>query len=99
MKFGLFDTWNAIYAGGKVPWEPEYVGGKLLEREAYALNFEQIDAIESGLDLPTKTLDRTRKHLREIGNLSSTSVLVLLDECLNGPLPEIAGKSCVYRYE
>ena len=57
-----------------------------------------IDAIESGLDLPTKTLDRTRKHLREIGNLSSTSVLVLLDECLNGPLPEIAGKSCVYRY-
>ena len=57
-----------------------------------------IDTIESCLELPTKTLDRTRKHLREIGNLSSTSVLVLLDECLNGPLTEIAGKSCVYRY-
>ena len=57
-----------------------------------------IDAIESSLELPTKTLDRTRKHLREIGNLSSTSVLVLLDECLNDPLPEISGKSCEYRY-
>ena len=30
-----------------------------------------IDVIESALGLPEKTLDRTRKHLREIGNLSS----------------------------
>ena len=48
MQFGLFDTWNAIYEGGKVPWDPEYSGGKLLEKEAYTVNFEQIDAIEDG---------------------------------------------------
>ncbi len=28
MDFGLFDTWNAVYAGGKVPWDPEYKGGR-----------------------------------------------------------------------
>jgi alkylresorcinol/alkylpyrone synthase len=41
-----------------------------------------IDTIESSLDLPPKTLDNTRKHLCRTGNLSSSSVLVLLDECL-----------------
>ncbi len=39
MDFGLFNTWNALYAGGKVPWDPAYSGGKLLEEEAYARNF------------------------------------------------------------
>ena len=34
MDFGLFNTWNALYAGGKVPWDPAYSGGKLLEEEA-----------------------------------------------------------------
>jgi len=34
MDFGLFDTWNAAYTGGKVPWNPEYYGGVLLESEA-----------------------------------------------------------------
>jgi len=48
MDFGLFSTWNAVYADGKVPWDPAYNGGKLLEKEAYAKNFEEIDAIESG---------------------------------------------------
>ena len=38
MDFGLFHTWNALYAGGKVPWDPDYRGGKLLEEEAYARN-------------------------------------------------------------
>ena len=38
MDFGLFHTWNAMYAGGKVPWDPAYRGGKLLEEEAYARN-------------------------------------------------------------
>ena len=48
MDFGLFSTWNAVYAGDKVPWDPAYNGGKLLEEEAYATNFREIDAIESG---------------------------------------------------
>ena len=48
MDFGLFSTWNAVYADGKVPWDPDYSGGKLLEEQAYAKNFEEIDAIESG---------------------------------------------------
>jgi len=52
-----------------------------------------IDTIESCLELPPKSLDKTRKHLREVGNISSTSVLVILDECLNGPVPKIYGKS------
>ena len=30
MDFGLFTTWNAVYVGDKVPWDPEYRGGKLL---------------------------------------------------------------------
>ena len=47
-----------------------------------------IDTIESGLELAPKTLDNTRKNLRELGNISATSVLILLDECLNGPVPK-----------
>ena len=47
MDFGLFDTWNAIYAGGTVPWDTAYSGGKLLESEAYTKNFEQVDAVEA----------------------------------------------------
>ena len=31
---------------GKVPWDPEYSGGKLLESEAYTKNYEEIDAVE-----------------------------------------------------
>jgi alkylresorcinol/alkylpyrone synthase len=57
-----------------------------------------IDVIESALGLPEKTLDRTRKHLREIGNLSSTSVLVLLDEYLNCHLPELSASSGEEKY-
>ena len=48
MDFGLFSTWNAVYADGMVPWDPAYHGGKLLEKEAYATNFREIDLIESG---------------------------------------------------
>ena len=48
MDFGLFSTWNAVYADGMVPWDPAYNGGKLLEKEAYATNFREIDLIESG---------------------------------------------------
>ncbi len=47
MDFGLFDTWNAVYAGGSMPWDPKYDGGELLESEAYTQNFEQVDFIES----------------------------------------------------
>jgi len=47
MDFGLFDTWNAVYAGGTMPWDPKYNGGEMLESEAYTKNFEQVDFIES----------------------------------------------------
>ena len=51
MDFGLFNTWNALYDGGKVPWDPDYAGGKLLEEEAYALNFKEIQYVDdSGWD-------------------------------------------------
>ncbi|HIN06732.1 MAG TPA: LLM class flavin-dependent oxidoreductase [Dehalococcoidia bacterium] len=46
MDFGLFNTWNALYEDGKVPWDPNYSGGKLLEEEAYVKNFQEIDAVE-----------------------------------------------------
>jgi G:T-mismatch repair DNA endonuclease (very short patch repair protein) len=46
MDFGLFNTWNALYEGGKVPWDPDYRGGKLLEEEAYARNWEEVKAEE-----------------------------------------------------
>ena len=47
MDFGLFDTWNAVYAGGTMPWDPKFDGGAMLESEAYTKNFEQVDFIES----------------------------------------------------
>jgi len=35
-----------MYAGGKVPWDPDYRGGKLLEEEAYARNWGEVEAVE-----------------------------------------------------
>jgi len=46
MDFGLFTTWNAVYAGDKIPWDPDYRGGKLLEKEAYAQNWKEVQAVE-----------------------------------------------------
>ena len=46
MDFGLFTTWNAVYVGDKVPWDPEYGGGKLLEAAAYAQNWKEVQAVE-----------------------------------------------------
>ena len=46
MDFGLFNTWNALYEGGKVPWDAGYRGGRLLEEDAYAQNYAEIDAVE-----------------------------------------------------
>src|SRR3989475_10511146 len=42
MDFGLFHTWNVLYDGGTVPWDPEYGGGKGLEKEASAKNWEEM---------------------------------------------------------
>jgi alkylresorcinol/alkylpyrone synthase len=41
-----------------------------------------IDAMERGLELPSGTLDHSRDCLSRIGNLSSASVLVILEEAL-----------------
>ena len=50
-----------------------------------------IDTLESTLNLTPKLLYKTRKHLREVGNISSTSVLILLDEWMNDPEENLAG--------
>ena len=47
-----------------------------------------IDALEDGLALPAGTLNRTRQSLAEIGNLSSTSVLIILEEWLRDRIAE-----------
>ena len=52
-----------------------------------------IDTIESSLELAPKTLDNIRNLLRDIGNLSSTSILVLLDECLKNSSKQISQRS------
>src|SRR2546428_13650735 len=44
MDFGLFHTWNVLYEGGTVPWDPAYGGGKLLEEDAYAKNWDEMQA-------------------------------------------------------
>ena len=48
MDFGLFSTWNAVYAGDKVPWDPDYNGGTLLEEDACAtgLSHSRCEALE-----------------------------------------------------
>ncbi|MEI6806000.1 MAG: 3-oxoacyl-[acyl-carrier-protein] synthase III C-terminal domain-containing protein [Myxococcaceae bacterium] len=48
-----------------------------------------IDALERGLELPHGTLDLSRQSLAEIGNLSSVSVLMILEKTLeiNKPKP------------
>ena len=33
MDFGLFNTWNALYADDKVPWDPAYSGGSFSRRK------------------------------------------------------------------
>jgi alkylresorcinol/alkylpyrone synthase len=46
-----------------------------------------IEAVEDVLELPAHALDRTRKSLRENGNLSSVSVLDVLRATLDDPPP------------
>jgi alkylresorcinol/alkylpyrone synthase len=47
-----------------------------------------MDAIEKGLDLPNGALDISRECLKEVGNLSSASVLLILKETLSRYKPE-----------
>lgn len=46
-----------------------------------------IDAVENTLNLPPEALDRTRKSLRDNGNLSSVSVLDILNGAMDDPPP------------
>ncbi|KLO26236.1 type III polyketide synthase [Mycobacterium haemophilum] len=46
-----------------------------------------IDAVEDVLDLPADALDRTRNSLRDNGNLSSVSVLDILNSTVADPPP------------
>lgn len=47
-----------------------------------------LEAMKRGLDLPEGALDVTWKSLREVGNLSSTSVLLVLRDTLEHHRPE-----------
>ena len=47
-----------------------------------------LEAMEESLELPDGALDRAWRTLRERGNLSSTSVLLVLGEVLDNPPPE-----------
>jgi len=44
-----------------------------------------IDAVENALDLPAEAFDLTRKSLRDNGNLSSVSVLDILQDTMTDP--------------
>jgi alkylresorcinol/alkylpyrone synthase len=55
-----------------------------------------IDAIEEGLGLARGTLDASRRTLARVGNLSSASVLVLVDEALHRDTPSGPGDGLLY---
>ena len=55
-----------------------------------------IDAIEEGLDLTTGTLDASRRTLARLGNLSSASVLTLIDEFLQRDTSGDASNGLLY---
>jgi alkylresorcinol/alkylpyrone synthase len=55
-----------------------------------------IDAIEGGLDLSRGTLDASRRTLARVGNLSSASVLVLIEEALHRDTQPEAGDGLLY---
>jgi len=65
MDFGLFTTWNAVYVGDKVPWDPEYRGGQLLEaavrEQAPALGVRHVDdgggRVEDRLELAARAIE------------------------------------------
>jgi alkylresorcinol/alkylpyrone synthase len=46
-----------------------------------------LEAMQEALELPDGALDRTWRSLREVGNLSSTSILLVLDEVLREAPP------------
>lgn len=46
-----------------------------------------LEAMQEALELPAGALERTWRSLREVGNLSSTSILLVLDEVLREPTP------------
>jgi alkylresorcinol/alkylpyrone synthase len=55
-----------------------------------------IDAIEDGLELSRGTLDASRRTLARVGNLSSASVLVLVEEALGRDPQPGAGDGLLY---
>lgn len=55
-----------------------------------------IDAVEGGLDLPRGTLDASRRTLARVGNLSSVSVLLLIEEALHHDTAPAPGDGLLY---
>jgi len=55
-----------------------------------------INAIEDGLNLARGTLDASRRTLARVGNLSSASVLVMMEDMLHGNRPEAIGSGLLY---
>jgi len=50
-----------------------------------------LEAMHEALELPEGALDSSWRSLREVGNLSSTSVLLVLQETLDGAAPPSGG--------
>jgi len=46
-----------------------------------------LEAMQEALELPDEALEPAWRTLREVGNLSSTSVLLILEEALSSPPP------------
>ncbi|WP_435174753.1 type III polyketide synthase [Actinacidiphila sp. bgisy145] len=48
---------------------------------------KMLEAVRAGLDLPARALEPSWRSLAKVGNLSSASVLHILRDILDGPLP------------
>src|SRR5262249_55635960 len=102
MGWDIVDTGFQIVLSGSVPtWargpfsgalgaflaaqglEPRAIDGWIAHPGGRAV----IDAIEQGLGLPQGALDASRRALRAMGNLSSASVLVILEDALSAVRP------------
>ena len=77
MDFGLFNTWNAVYEGGKVPWDPAYSGGKLLEAERLKLNGE--------LQFSRRNDDHTGVPLQAIALANTTTGRLIWSNFITAP--------------
>lgn len=102
MGWDVVDTGFKVVLGSEVPAVVErelpavidrFLGANRLRRQdiqawvAHPGGPKVIEAVERGLGLPREALEASRRSLLEVGNLSSASVLFVLQERLQRPLP------------